>query len=329
MREALFLRQNQARWRHYEAQPTAAPDELAARFVALTDDLAYAQTFYPASPTTAYLNTLTGQLHQRLYKNKKEGRGRIRQFWVTELPLVVARNRRPLLLAALVFGLFALVGALSAAYDDSFVRVVLGDAYVNRTLENIRRGDPMAIYKSEDETPMFLFITFNNVRVALLTYATGVTAGWGTLFMLFRNGVMLGSFQYFFYAQGALKASLLSIWIHGTLEISAIVLAGGAGFVLARGLLFPGTFSRAEAFRHAAREGLKLAIGLVPIFVVAGFLEGFVTRHTEMPVAASLLIIGASAAFMGWYFGLYPYQVQRRLAAEMGGAAPNSLTADR
>ena len=329
MREALFLRQNQARWRHYEAQPTAAPDELAARFVALTDDLAYAQTFYPASPTTAYLNTLTGQLHQRLYKNKKEGRGRIRQFWVMELPLVVARNRRPLLLAALVFGLFTLVGALSAAYDDSFVRVVLGDAYVNRTLENIRRGDPMAIYKGEDETPMFLFITFNNVRVALLTYATGVTAGWGTLYMLFKNGVMLGSFQYFFYAQGVLKASLLSIWIHGTLEISAIVLAGGAGFVMARGLLFPGTFSRAEAFRHAAREGLKLAVGLVPIFVVAGFLEGFVTRHTEMPVAASLLIIGASAAFIGWYFGLYPYQVQRRLAAETGGAAPNSSTADR
>ena len=253
-------------------------------------------------------------MHQRLYQNKKEGRGRIRQFWATELPLVVARNRRPLALAALVFALFALVGALSAAYDDTFVRVVLGDAYVNRTLENIHRGDPMAVYKSEDETPMFLFITLNNVRVALMTFAAGITGGALTLYMLFTNGVMLGSFQFFFYQQGVLKASLLSIWIHGTLEISAIVLAGGAGFVLARGLLFPGTFSRREAFRHSAREGLKLAIGLVPIFVVAGFLEGFVTRHTEMPVAASLLIIGSSAAFMGWYFGFYPYQVQRRLA---------------
>lgn len=318
MREALFLRQNQDRWRRYETQPPAGPDELAARFVALTDDLAYAQTFYPASPTTAYLNTLTGQLHQRLYKNKREGRGRLRQFWGTELPLVVARNRGPLLLAALVFGLFTLIGALSAAYDDSFVRVVLGDAYVNQTLENIRRGDPMAIYKGEDETPMFLFITFNNVKVALLTFAAGVTAGAGTLYLLFNNGVMLGSFQYFFYQQHVLKASLLTIWIHGTLEISSIILAGGAGFVMARGLLFPGTFSRAEAFRHSAREGLKLAVGLVPIFIVAGFLEGFVTRHTEMPVATSLAIIGLSAAFMGWYFGVYPGQVQRRLAAAAG-----------
>ena len=315
MREALFLRQNQDRWRTYETERATGPDELAARFVALTDDLAYAQTFYPASPTTAYLNTLTGQLHQRLYKNKKEGRGRIKQFWQTELPLVVARNRRPLLLAALVFGLFTFIGALSAAFDESFVRVVLGDEYVNRTLENIHRGDPMAVYKGEDETPMFLAITFNNVRVALMTYAAGVTLGWGTLYMLFKNGVMLGSFQYFFYQQHVLKASLLTIWIHGTLEISAIVLAGGAGFVMAQGLLFPGTFSRGQAFRHSAREGLKLAVGLVPIFCVAGFLEGFVTRHTDMPVAVSLLIIGTSAAFISWYFILYPRQVERRMTA--------------
>ena len=316
MREALFLRQNEERWHRYETVPAAGPDELAARFVALTDDLAYAQTFYPASPTTAYLNGLAGQLHQRLYKNKAAGWGRFGQFWRTELPLVVARNRRSLALAALVFGLFAFIGALSAAYDDTFVRVVMGDEYVNKTLENIHRGDPMAVYKGQDEAPMFLAITFNNVKVALLTYATGVTLGWGTLYMLFKNGVMLGAFQYFFYQQHVLRASLLTIWIHGTLEISAIVLAGGAGFVMARGLLFPGTFSRTEAFRRAAREGLKLAVGLVPIFGVAGFLEGFVTRHTEMPVAVSLLIIGASAAFMGWYFGFYPGQVQRRLAAE-------------
>ncbi|MEJ7659868.1 MAG: hypothetical protein WKG07_09690 [Hymenobacter sp.] len=72
MREAAFLRQNQARWQQYEARPATNPDELAARFVALTDDLAYAQTFYPASPTTAYLNTLAGQLHQSLYRNKAE-----------------------------------------------------------------------------------------------------------------------------------------------------------------------------------------------------------------------------------------------------------------
>lgn len=313
MREAVFLRQNQERWQQYE-QPAAGPDELAARFVALTDDLAYAQTFYPASPTTAYLNGLTGKLHQRLYANKREGHGRFARFWALELPLVVARHHRMLALTALLFLLFTGLGVLSAAQDESFVRVVLGDAYVNQTIENIRKGDPMAVYKQEGETLMFLGITANNVYVALNIFVLGATLGVGTMVQLFRTGLMLGSFQYFFYHYHLLWTSVLTIWIHGTLEISAIIVAGAAGLVLARGLLFPGTYSRAEAFRHAARDGLKLAIGLVPIFVVAGFLEGFVTRHTEMPVAASLTIIGGSATFIGWYFIGYPRRLARRLA---------------
>ena len=316
MREAVFLRQNQARWQQYE-QPTAGvhPDELAARFVALTDDLAYAQTFYPASPTAAYLNGLTGQLHQRLYANKRASNGRFVRFWAMELPLVMARHQRTLAFTALLFVLFTALGALSAALDDSFVRVVLGDNYVNQTIENIRKGDPMAVYKQEGETLMFLGITANNVYVALNIFALGATLGIGTLVQMFRTGMMLGSFQYFFYHYDVLRASVLTIWIHGTLEISAVVVAGAAGFVLAQGLLFPGTYTRTAALRQSARDGLKMAVGLVPIFVVAGFLEGFVTRHTEMPVAASLAIIGGSAAFIAWYFVVYPRRLARRYAA--------------
>ncbi|GAB2692189.1 membrane protein [Hymenobacter frigidus] len=315
MREAVFLRQNQERWQQYEQRPPAGPDELAARFVALTDDLAYAQTFYPTSPTTAYLNGLTSKVHQRLYANKRQDRGRFARFWALELPLVVARHHGTLAFTALLFVLFTGLGALSAAYDDSFVRVVMGDSYVNQTIENIRRGDPMAVYKQEGETLMFLGITANNIYVALSIFVQGVTLGIGTLVQMFRTGLMLGSFQYFFYHYHVLRASVLTIWIHGTLEISAIIVAGAAGFVMARGLLFPGTYGRGEAFRKSARDGLKMAVGLVPIFIVAGFLEGFVTRHTEMPEAASLLIIGSSAAFIGWYFILYPIRVTRQQLA--------------
>ncbi len=317
MREAVFLRQNEARWKTYE-RPAPGPEELAARFVALTDDLAYAQTFYPGSPTTRYLNDLTARQHQALYQNKPEQTNRFAAFWRRELPLLVARHHGPLALALGLFLLFVFIGALSAAYDERFVRVVLGDEYVNRTLDNIRRGDPMAVYKGMSEAPMFLAITANNIYVALTAYALGATLGLGTVWALFRNGLMLGSFQYFFYQKGVLLSSVLTIWIHGTLEISAIVLAGGAGFVMARGILFPGTYSRAVAFRQAARDGLKLALGLVPIFVVAGFLEGFITRHTEMPLPLSLGIIGTSAAFIGWYFIVYP----RRLAARQRPPQP-------
>ena len=316
MREAAFLSQNQARWRQYDTRPAATPDELAARFVALTDDLAYAQTFYPASDTTAYLNALAGRLHQSLYKNQAEQPRRLGQFWAVEVPLVVARHQRALAWAAGLFILFTLLGALSAAYDVDFVRVILGDDYVNQTLANIRRGDPMAIYKSGGSSVMFLGIAANNLYVALRTFALGLTLGVGTLYSLFFNGLMLGAFQYFFYQQHVLLPSLLTIWIHGTLEIPSIVLAGGAGFILGGGVLFPGTYSRRESLARAARDALKLALGLVPVIVAAAFLEGFVTRHTEMPVALSLSIIGGSAAFIGWYFGVYPRRVVKAMSNE-------------
>ncbi|MBX0290740.1 stage II sporulation protein M [Hymenobacter sp. HSC-4F20] len=312
MRETVFLRLNQARWQQYEATPAAGPDELARRYVELTDDLSYARTFYPDSTTTAYLNTLTGKLHQALYKNKKQETNRFGSFWRHELPHLLIRHHRLLAGTLAFFVLATCIGALSAARDETFVRVVLGDNYVNQTLANIEKGDPMAVYKGEDETLMFLQITLNNVKVALYAFAGGITGGLLTLIMLFKNGVMLGSFQYFFYQKGVLLPSVLTIWIHGTLEISAIVLAGGAGAVMAQSLLFPGTYSRRDSLRRGARDGMKLVLSLVPIFVVAGFLEGFVTRHTEMPLYASLSIIGGSAACILGYFVGYPWWLHRQ-----------------
>src|SRR5690606_37843425 len=181
----------------------------------------------------------------------------------------------------------------------------LGDRYVNMTLENIEKGDPMAVYKSMGTVEMFLYIAFNNIRVSFLAFVAGALFSFGTVFVLFRNGVMLGAFQYFFYQKGLLLTSVLSIWIHGTLEISAIIIAGAAGMVMGNSLLFPGTWSRLESFKRGARRGLKIVAGLVPVFISAAFLEGFVTRHTGMPPWLSISIIGCSAAFILYYFVFY------------------------
>ncbi|ARS35497.1 stage II sporulation protein M [Pontibacter actiniarum] len=312
MREAAFIRKNKLKWKSYETEKTSSPDALADRFIELTDDLAYARTFYPESDTTSYLNALAGRTHQAIYKNKKESQNRFLRFWKYELPFLFRQHHRQLLYAFLVFAVACSIGALSAALDDTFVRLILGDSYVNMTLENIRNGDPMAVYKREGEAEMFLFITFNNIKVAFMAFVLGVFFSIGTFWVLFQNGVMLGAFQYFFYKQGLLLTSALTIWIHGTLEISAIVIAGCAGFVMGNSLLFPKTYSRLHSFKRGARQGLKIAVGLVPIFMAAGFLEGFVTRHTDMPLALSLFIILASAAFIIYYFILYPGSLHKQ-----------------
>ena len=310
MREAAFVKQNEKKWETFEsllAQPRKAdPDTLADYFIQLTDDLSYAQTHYPKSNILVYLNNLAAKVHQAIYRNKKEDRNRFVTFWKDELPTLFYRARRPLLYAFAIFTLSMLIGAVSAAHDDTFVRLILGDGYVNMTLDNIERGDPMGVYKSSGRSDMFFAITFNNIRVSFMAFAMGLFVSLGTGFILFYNGVMLGAFQYFFYQKGLLLTSFLSIWIHGTLEISAIIIAGAAGLVLGNSILFPGTYTRLESFRQGARKGLKMVIGLVPIFIAAGFLESFVTRLTEWPSVVKLAIIGLSAFFIVYYFIFYP-----------------------
>jgi uncharacterized membrane protein SpoIIM required for sporulation len=305
MKEAVFVKHNSARWQSYEENPSDDPDELTTRFITLTDDLSYARTFYPGSTVHRYLNGLTSQVHGTLYSNRKEDTRRIRTFWVYELPYEFYKARFQLLYAFLFFVVAFLIGSLSAAQDDTFVRLILGDGYVNRTLDNISKGDPLAIYKSQSSADMFLSITVNNIQVSFMAFSLGLLFSAGTLFILIQNGIMLGAFQYFFFEKGLLAASVLKIWIHGTLEISAIVIAGGAGLVMGNSILFPGTYSRKESFRAGAKQGLKMVIGLVPIFITAGFLESFVTRLT-LPVWASVSIIAISGAFVIWYFIIYP-----------------------
>ena len=309
MEEITFLHQNASKWKHFEtlmADKQANPDTLVELFIELTDDLSYARTFYPDSKTTHYLNGLTMHVHQNIYKNKKEEKGRIVTYWKKELPNLFYRYRHPLCYAAIIFMVAISIGALSAANDAGFVRLILGDAYVNMTLDNINRGDPMAVYKTMSQGSMFFMITLNNIKVSFYAFTAGLVFSFGSGLVLLYNGVMLGAFHYLFYEAGLLGQSVRTIWIHGALEISAIVIAGGAGLVIGNSFLFPGTYTRLESFQRGARDGMKIVIGLVPLFVVAGFLEGFVTRYTAMPLWLSLLIIGGSFTFIFWYVGLYP-----------------------
>jgi uncharacterized membrane protein SpoIIM required for sporulation len=317
VKEITFLKQNADKWQKFESilslKTGSSPDVVADLFIQLTDDLSYARTNYPNSKTTRYLNSLASKAHQEIYKNKKEKKSRIISFWKYELPLLFKQVHRQLLYSFLISLAAALIGAVSAAYDEDFVRIILGDSYVNQTLENISKGDPLAIYKNIDSGNMFFMITINNIRVSFLCFAAGLIFSMGTVYLLFTNGIMLGAFQYFFYAKGLLLKSVLVIWIHGTLEISAIIIAGAAGLTMGNSILFPGTYSRFESFKMGAKKGVKIVIGLLPIFIVAGFLESFVTRHSEMPSWMSLSIIMTSLLFIIGYFIIYPIYLNRNL----------------
>ena len=315
MREAAFIKLNQERWKGIEKalEPgkPITPDRLAEMFIQLTDDLAFARTQYPSSRTTTYLNNLVSRIHLEIYRNKREKSNRIINFWKYEVPSIMWEVRKPLLYSLIIFLTAGLIGTVSSLYDETFVRLIMGDWYVNMTLENIKEGKPTGVYASDDAWDMFLNITFNNIIVSFRVFVLGVFTSVVTGLMLFYNGVMLGAFFTMFYKESLLLQAAPVVMLHGTIELSAIVVAGAAGIVMGNSILFPGTYSRFESFRHGALRGLKIVMGLLPFFIVAGFIESFITRYADMHWIIKLIILLASAFVMLYYFVIYPRQLHR------------------
>ncbi|MBF1422539.1 MAG: stage II sporulation protein M [Prevotella histicola] len=312
MKEILFIRNNIDKWRSVEELIDNVnfemPDRLAEAYIDLTADLAFAQTHYPHSRITIYLNNLSSSLHNELYRNKREKWSRVLTFWTQEVPDVMWKERRLLLISFLIFMVSVLIGVLSTLGDASFPRLILGDGYMDMTLENIAKGKPMGVYGSEEESVMFLGITLNNIMVSFNIFVSGVLTSFMPGYQLFQNGIMVGCFDTFFYQHGLLGESLLATMLHGTLELSAIVVAGAAGLAMGNGWLFPGTYSRIVSFQRGAKRGMKIVVGTVPLFILAGFIESFITRHTEINDFVRLTVILLSLCFVIFYFIYLPYK---------------------
>jgi uncharacterized membrane protein SpoIIM required for sporulation len=315
MRETRFIAQNKEKWNEFELLLNSQfihPDDLQKMYVQVTDDLSFARTFYPNRSVRVYLNYLSQKIFTHLYKTKKSPVHQFVNFWRYDLPQLVWEARWEFGLAALVFGVAVAIGVISTMIDADFPRQILGDSYVDETLKNISKGDPAAIYKSGSAMGSTLGITANNIFVSLLVFVSGIIAGIGSIFLLLQNGIMLGSFQYFFISRGVGINASLAIWLHGTFEISAIVIAGAAGLTMGKGLLFPGTYRRLQAFQRSARRGFEIMTGTIPLFLVAGFVEGTFTRYTDAPAFIRASFILLCAAIVLGYFVYYPYYLSKK-----------------
>ena len=322
MREAMFIKKNAEKWKTYQHQETKNPDETAERFITLIDDLSYAKTFYPRSKATRWINGITASIYQSIYQNKKEKYSRIFQFWKYELPMLFKKYHRVFLFTTILFSLFVAIGVLTSLNDTAVLRSIVGSDYVDSTERSIREGNPFGVYSADQSAfNMFVRIAFNNIFVAFRMFIGGLTLGLFTLSDLWTNGVMLGSFQYFFFEHDLGIKSILVIWIHGTIEISSIIIAGTAGFVLASGILFPGTYTRLASFKRGIKDAAKILICLIPFFITAAFLESYITRlmsdayqkgNTGMPEWLSVLILSGSLLLIVWYFVILPIRLSKR-----------------
>ncbi|MEN9347317.1 MAG: hypothetical protein RLZZ77_828 [Bacteroidota bacterium] len=331
MQETEFIQQNKDKWNELEqvlGKPNKDPDRLTTLFIETTDDLSYSRTFYQNRSVRVYLNKVAQQVYQAIYKNKKGGKNFLSRYWKNELPTAMWHHRNELLQSTLIFTAGLLIGIISSIYYPDFAQIMLGESYIEMTEANIEHGDPMAVYQDENAIEMFFRIAWNNIRISFTVFVFGIVFGLGAYFFVLYNSIMVGAFIYFFIERDLFQEAFLAIMLHGTLELSMIVLSGCAGLALARGLLFPGTYKRSEALIMSARNGIKIMISVTIFLFVAALIESFATRYTRLngiengqlilDTIRGLMILASAAIVIG-YFVIYPRIKYKR------GEIPNDL----
>jgi uncharacterized membrane protein SpoIIM required for sporulation len=317
LREALFIKRNKDRWTRIEEEASDDPDEMASDFTQLVNDLAYAKTFYPSGKVTKFVNTQASKIYLDIYKNRKEESNRIIRFWKYDLPLTIRKHYKVVIFSFLFFFVFFLIGFFATAKDPDVPRQIFGDGYVDDTIDRIEKGNPFGIYEKGNPILSWLSLMIHNIRVSLLMFASGIFGGVFSLYLSAQNAVMLGAFDQFFSQKGLGIEFWMVVFVHGTLEITAIIISSAAGIVLGKSFLFPGTIKRIDAFKQGAKDGVKIMIGLMPVFALAAFFEGFITRLYNDLSWLTTGIFLLSVAFVIWYFIIYPYRLGKKFASQL------------
>jgi uncharacterized membrane protein SpoIIM required for sporulation len=237
-----------------------------------------------------YLNQLLGRAHNAIYSGQKKTVGGIWQFYRQDYPRIFRQFLPYTAVATAIFLVGALAGMFFVLSDPDYMREFLPPQLV----ESIERHEMWTHSIVSVKPQASSAIMTNNLSVSFMAFASGITAGIGTLYMMFFNGMMIGVIG---TACAAYDMSV-PLWSfvspHGVLELPAIFIAGGAGLRLARALLFPGVLSRRDSLAVGGSEAVRLLVGVIPMLIVAGTIEAFFSPSS---VPASLKFGAAAALF--------------------------------
>jgi uncharacterized membrane protein SpoIIM required for sporulation len=265
-------------------------------------DLSLARSLFPGDPLINELNALVLKALLVVGSRPVSDRERFVLFFRERYVNVLRRLSRFFLLSCAVFIASAVFGYFTTIMNPFFANAIVGDEYTYMTIDNIEKGRPFAVYQSGFKYAMSSFIMANNIKVAFSAFAFGVFYGVGTFLILIFNGLMLGSVSAIFASHHLLFGFATTVMIHGTLELFAIMAAGAAGLRLGQSIFRPGLLPRKRALAEFGLEAFILTIAMVPVFVIAGVLEGYVTP-LPLGAGARLSIIGAGVLFLAAYFG--------------------------
>ncbi len=270
--------------------------ELALLYRQTASDLAAVREDPSSRSVADYLNQLLGRAHNLIYMGRRGQASGIVHFYRVSYPQIFRETFVYTATAFVIFFALAVTGYLVTLGDPEFPRYVLG----SRMMDKIERREMWTDRILTVQPQASAGILTNNLTVGFTAFALGITGGVGTVWLLAFNGLLMGVIAAACH-QAGMSISLWSfVATHGVLELPSIFIAGGAGLLIARGLLFPGLLARRESLRLASSQAARLLLGTVPLLIVAGFLEGYVSP-SELPAAAKF----AFAATLGTIFALY------------------------
>jgi uncharacterized membrane protein SpoIIM required for sporulation len=243
-----------------------------------------------------YLNQLLGRAHNLIYMGRRPGPRGIWRFYERGFPKVFRATFGYTLAAFCVFLAGALAGFLASLSDPAFQRFFLGGPMA----DTIERREMWTHSVLTIKPLASSGIMTNNLSVSFTTFALGITGGLGTVYMMVTNGLLLGVIGAACWQAGMSLPLWSFVAPHGVLELPAIFIAGGGGLLIARGLLFPGLLERRDALVVYGGQGVRLTLGIIPLLVVAGIIEGFFSPST-MPDLAKFSLAAGTGGLLTLY----------------------------
>jgi len=307
-----FIKTHEGRWEHLRllserikshGHSSLTPQELDSFLLLYRQgcaDLAYIRTNFPHSRVEQYLNDLVASSHAQLVRVRPPPFKRIIDFYLRTFPHIFAKNAKFVGLAFVLFMGTALISAVGVYYDREFF-MELSPIPEGVLEERASRGS-VGPNMNEFIAPIATsYIFINNIQVGIMTYGTGIALGLGTVFYLFINGVMLGVVFAFFAERGMSIALMANILPHGILELTAIFICGGAGFMLGEAVVNPGELPRSQAVQESGREATQLVAGAILLFLIAGVIEGYFSFMEHIPNDVKLAFCIIPAGFLYLY----------------------------
>jgi uncharacterized membrane protein SpoIIM required for sporulation/uncharacterized RDD family membrane protein YckC len=280
--------------------------DFLSEYRALTSDLARLQTATRDMPSDElfYLSRLVGAAHNLLYRDRGATLRDVTRFVIYDVPTEIRRSWRPILLAAVAMFLPLVIAMTAVINHPEVAPTFIPVGMLDRAQDGIKRAKDGTGYIQDPQIlrpVMASAIISNNVQVAFFAFAGGITAGALTTLLMVMNGVSIGGFMGLYQSKGILPLLLAFVAPHGVLELSAICIAGGAGFLLAAAILIPGRRTRRRALAENGRRSITLVCGSAVLLLIAGSLEGLVSPIPYWPLELKLIVSALTVVFLVIY----------------------------